>query len=100
MGFFLEKAAYQGVRFALAPVQQSPRASCIRKYWEVLSAPLTDASSTSARSRWVLAKHQLRRQSALETPAYPRTASTRIQEESRDDIHVAPVIRDIAPAAA
>ena len=36
--------------------RQSPRTSFIRKYWEVLSAPLTAASSTSARSRWVLAK--------------------------------------------
>ena len=56
MGFFLEEAAYQAVRFALAPVLQSPRTSFFRKYWKVLSAALTDASSTSARSRWVLAK--------------------------------------------
>ena len=36
--------------------RQSPRTSFIRKYCEVLSAPLTAASSTSARSPWVLAK--------------------------------------------
>ena len=56
MGFFFEEAAYQAVRFALAPVLQSPRTSFFRKYWKVLIAALTDASSTSAHSRWVLAK--------------------------------------------